>query len=258
MKGYIINLKKDEKKLKKCLDNLKFLKESIQLERFEAVYGKELDPEYLKNNVHPYVQYTIKNGRNTDSDIGSLGAIGCSLSHISLWEKISNDTSGEDMFLIFEDDAAPIENIDKKLSDLIQNLPEKWDIILLGYQNPHLYENNIEKVGDFYKIKSVFFGTHAYLINKKGAKKLLKRAIPVREHVDSYICYMCMMSSDDAVEGYRPSESIFIQDNAEVSGISTGICIKCLINRLSNFEILLIITGVVLLILLIFLFFISR
>jgi glycosyl transferase, family 25 len=257
MKTYVINLKKDEEKLKRCMDSLKTI--DIQPERFDAVYGKELDPEYFNKVVHPRVKYTIKNGRNIDSEIGSMGAIGCSLSHISLWEKISASEAGsEDSFLILEDDVRPNQNTKEKMDEILKNLPKNWDIVFLGYMFPMLYENNDEKAGEnLYKIKSILFGTHAYLINKKGAKKLLKMAFPITDQIDSYISYRCMMTSENGIEGYRPTESIFHQGN-EMTGIQTDTCIKCWINRLSDFEILLSIAIFSILILLLILFLLSN
>jgi glycosyl transferase family 25 len=233
MKAYVINLKKDLEKYEKCKKKLKPL--GIYPERIEAIYGKELSPQYIKEVVSPRTIHNIKLGsRDIDSEIDTLGGIGCALSHISLWNKILHEDGDE--FIIFEDDLSP--KVDReKLKGAIDNLPKDWDIIFLGYILPTLMTNSDTKVSnDWYKINSILFGAHAYLVNKKGVKKLLNGSLPITEHIDNYMTLRCM----DDVNGYRPTEAFFSQESHK-SNIGGNYCLKCYINRLSPFDIVLII-----------------
>ena len=138
--------------------------------------------------------------------------------------------SKEDMFLIFEDDV----NInDYSIEQLNQSLQEvnqyDWDFIFLGYDKPYLMTDI--KTENVYKINSITYGLHSYLINRKGAIKLLKYSLPIVDQVDSYISYM---ASRGDINAYRTKEKYFIQNNIEGTSIQTDFSIKCLLTRLTN------------------------
>ena len=99
IKSYIINLEKYKYKYTKCLKRLSKL--NIKPERFDAIYINDENDPVIKNITYPSVQYIIKNGRYSHNNIGTKGAIGCYLSHVTLWKMLLE--SDEEMFLIFED-----------------------------------------------------------------------------------------------------------------------------------------------------------
>lgn len=242
IKSHVINLKSNTKKLEKVQKSLNAI--SIFPERFEAVYGKDLDPLYINKITYPSVQSTMKNGRYTDSNIETLGAIGCYLSHVKLWEVLAN--SDDDMLLILEDDA--ISNnfsafqINQFLNEIIENDPD-WDVIFLGYAKPFPSANvDISITDSVYKINEITFQTHAYLLSKKGALKLLSNAFPIVDQVDSYMSYMAITRG---LKSYRGSVKYLTQYNEEVSSIQTGFSIKVFLNRCSTRFIWMCITFVV-------------
>jgi GR25 family glycosyltransferase involved in LPS biosynthesis len=53
----------------------------------------------------------------------------------------------------------------------------------------------------------IIYGTHAYIINKKGAEKLLERVFPIVDQVDSYMSQMMLKG----LNVYRPTRSYLIQ-----------------------------------------------
>jgi glycosyl transferase family 25 len=244
IKSFIINLPKYEKKYKRSCQFLTKL--DIKPSREEAVYGKDLTDDYIKTITYPSVQYTIKNGRTIDSDIHSNGAIGCYLSHINLWKKLkSSDT--DDMFLIFEDDvvlsnSTTLYIIDSFIQKIDENNPD-WDMIFLGWMNPlsfltnkdiPYYTDSLNKTNpSYYKINDINFGTHAYILRKKGAIKLLQNAFPIVNQIDSYISYM---ASRGDIKAFKNKTSFFNQMNIEGSSIqeSTMTSMKPFINRFSN------------------------
>ena len=97
-----------------------------------------------------------------------------------------------------------------------------WDFIFLGYAKP---SNNIDIMitENLYKINSITFCTHSYIINKKGARKLLQSAIPIVDQIDSYISYMATTRD---VNAYRPNTKYFIQNIFEGTTIQTDYSIK--------------------------------
>lgn len=254
IKSYVINLDKNIEKY----DNIKnnFLKYDIYPSRFKAIYAKELDKKYINKITYPSVQYTIENGRNTDSGIGSIGAIGCSLSHIELWKMLVE--SNEDMFFILEDDAYPnfeylVDDINNYINK-VNSLKSDWDIIYIGWHKIYGYSNNDKVIytnpnETIYEIKSFVYFTHAYIINKKGALKLLEKVFPIVDQIDSYISFMCMYRN---VNAYRGNKYI-IQKNTTGTDIQTDYSIKKFINRHSNNVIIISIISIIILLLILIL-----
>ena len=99
--------------------------------------------------------------------------------------------SMKDYALIFEDDAYILRDLNlSMISSIFGSVPDDWDIILLGYDisNPvHKYE----KLDGYLKIYN-FWGTHAYLIKKTAAKKLLDLTrIPFTNQIDHVMGDLC-------------------------------------------------------------------
>jgi len=111
------------------------------------------------------------------------------IAHRSLWQKIYK--SKEKYAIILEDDAVPISNFEQKLNTLLSEAPNDWDLLYIGCtgscdvnsfaeevlstvfstKNKYVYKDN--KLCE-HIIKPGFpFGTYAYIISYKGAKKLL-------------------------------------------------------------------------------------
>ena len=68
-------------------------KYNIEYKRFEAIYGKDLDDNYIKDNTSKICNYILCNH----------GMIGCALSHITLQKQLINDNNN-DKYIILEDD----------------------------------------------------------------------------------------------------------------------------------------------------------
>jgi glycosyl transferase family 25 len=230
IKSHVINLKSNTEKLKRVQKSLNAI--SIFPERFDAVYGKDLDPLYIDKITYPFVQYTMKNGRYIDSNIETLGAIGCYLSHVKLWEMLAN--SDDDMLLILEDDAVTNNfsafQINQFLNEIIENDPN-WDVIFLGYSKPFPSPNVDTFISNsVYKINEITFQTHAYVLSKKGALKLLSKAFPIVDQVDSYMSYMAITRG---LNSYRGNANYIKQFNEEGSSIQAGVSLKIFLNRCS-------------------------
>ena len=247
IKSHVINLKSNTEKLKRVQKSLNAI--SIFPERFDAVYGKDLDPLYIDTITYPSVQYTMKNGRYIDSNIETLGGIGCYLSHVKLWEALAN--SNDEMLLILEDDAITNNfsafQINQFLNEIRENDPE-WDVIFLGYTKPFPSPNaDIPVTDSVYKINEITFQTHAYLLSKKGALKLLSNAFPIVDQVDSYMSYMAITRG---LKSYRGNTSYLKQYNEEGSSIQAGVSIKVFLNRCSTRSLWICITFVSILLIL--------
>ena len=104
--------------------------------------------------------------------------IGCSISHLLMYERLLFD-SNNPYYLIFEDDFIFTKNYNS--SDLmkdIRNLPSDFDMGLFAVQHSSCKPLPIEKAinDDFYKcqpIKNGISGTSMYIISKTFAKTIL-------------------------------------------------------------------------------------
>jgi len=98
--------------------------------------------------------------------------------------------------IIFEDDI----HIEDDFSSLIQAIdyfPDDWELVLLGYhrgsarrdKKAKSYLRFQKKITDKHKLvrlAEVGTGSHGYLINLKGAKKLVEELSPIRIPMDYY------------------------------------------------------------------------
>ena len=163
---------------------------------YPAVIGKNLtDPnsdEFKifgdpKNYVTVFAYFNlVKNKlRRYHAQLSSWGAVGCYLSHISLWKNLLDSDPSIEKFLIFEDDISFQPNFkDVFQNSILPNIPENSDIIFLDVcRNFERIEYN--KIFD--KIGNLFFGLHAYIITRKGASTLLQKSFPIEIQLDSYI-----------------------------------------------------------------------
>jgi GR25 family glycosyltransferase involved in LPS biosynthesis len=108
-----------------------------------------------------------------------LNAIGCTMSHISVWDKVSKLDDGQ-VVLVLEDDALPSHQYD--VARLLASLPSDMDYCFVNdraaggwamndlqtYEFQHVEDANAKLQDDCRAI-----GGDGYLLTPKGAKKLL-------------------------------------------------------------------------------------
>jgi len=131
------------------------------------------------------------------------GAIGCALSHYTLWKAC---VSLDRPILIFEDDAITCRQFYQKLEALTKNIPASFDVVQLNYNcnsilsfrsypfhivNSYVepavttdhdvddFKNNCMSDGALVNLQHSF-GTAAYIISPKGAIFLIKNIFPLR------------------------------------------------------------------------------
>jgi GR25 family glycosyltransferase involved in LPS biosynthesis len=204
--SFIINLDSEKERLSEISNMLN--REMIPYERFPAILGKELDLDSEKCNT-----YFSDKGRKTLK----LAQMGCSLSHITIWEKVANNNNPDDVFLILEDDAIIPEDFNEKLKTYSKQLPDNWEMLLLG-TNSMIGKKHSENL--LYTDKTIKkngnYGLYAYLIKPKTAKKLLKSCQKMSATIDHYLnkkfylnnrVYFCMPSL--VTHNYDLRSSIF-------------------------------------------------
>jgi len=174
---YVVNLDKDKERMEIVKNELK--RENIPFKRFSAVNGKTLNLSSPKCN-----KYFSELGKNKLK----RSQMGCSMSHITLWETIANHKNVNDVFMILEDDAVVPKDFHTKIHPYFNELPTDWDMLLLGansmigkkYSKNLLYtDKTIKKNGNY--------GTYAYLIRPNCAKKLLRTCEKMDKTIDHYL-----------------------------------------------------------------------
>lgn len=108
------------------------------------------------------------------------GIIANFIAHIHAIEDVANN---KEIGLIVEDDLMFVDNFYGKLQSYLAKLPSDWEIIFMGHGTgikglpkftpPRVTDNRI-----FYRWNTARTAS-CYLINKKGAKKIMRYAIPL-------------------------------------------------------------------------------
>lgn len=181
-KIYLINLVRRPDRLKNFLTyfNASDMK-NFSLTKFDAIDGTKLDQNNipLSELATAELQQLKTTGFRTKHYQLTMGAIGCYLSHVKVWEHILKHDN--DVVLVLEDDAKLPENFLSEVNENVKYIPNDWDIILLGYLCKKCYE--------FQKYKEVerFQLTHAYLIKKTAIVKMMNSntLFPITQQIDA-------------------------------------------------------------------------
>jgi glycosyl transferase family 25 len=126
-------------------------------------------------------------------EIDSAGAVGCSLSHFKAWQQLL-DSSAPAM-IIFEDDLEIPADLKSRLEVVLAAAPAEWDVIQLQQTIFTDGTKGCEPIleNSPWSNCTSLMGTHAYIVSRRGAKRLLERAYPIEIHVDAYLAYMSRM-----------------------------------------------------------------
>lgn len=166
-KVYVINLKHRKDRWESVQE--KFKGTNLKLTRFNAINGKDLNDDQIEKLTTKFCYYFC-----------SPGMIGCWLSHYKLWEQIVK--SNDENVLILEDDAYPVDDYNKRINQVLKEIPKNYDLIYFGCNG-----SCDEDVNWFYRLfygddKEIYLNgkksenffrprfpltTHAYLISKK-------------------------------------------------------------------------------------------
>lgn len=208
--SYVINLEKNSDRLASFVDRYEKSDMSlIPLQRFNAVYGKDLDLKPLvTEEAYKQIMYAETNGYRLRHYELTRGAVGCFLSHMTLYNKLLDDQN-KNFYIIFEDDTIVPPKVIDKVELYIKHAPEDWDILLFGtirqvvtHQNP-LY----------YKVKS-WWGLFGYAIKKEGADKFIKEYDSqglIDKQIDSM---MSMMAVENKLNVYSTRHALFTTDGS--------------------------------------------
>jgi len=183
VKLYYINLDKRTDR-KKQFESQAALAAMPPIERVSGVPGLSLNTRYDKDiGVHTRVQM-ITEHRRSHYEIHSRGALGASLSHIKTWKTFLD--SGAEYALIIEDDAELPATFAMMFRDSVKNLPDDWDIFILGWNHKPSDIKPKDKTSNYREILH-FVGAHCYLIKRSAAQILFDEAFPIENHIEHFM-----------------------------------------------------------------------
>ncbi|MCA5585455.1 MULTISPECIES: glycosyltransferase family 25 protein [Parabacteroides] len=168
IKTYLINLKESVERRERVLRETAGHR-LLDIELVEAVDGRKMSAEEVTSRFHT-LKFIYRYERTP-----KRGEIGCTLSHRECYRRFLE--SDNEFALILEDDVTflyPVEETEEILQQLTAKLSRrKSHLITLSIQYIY-YPGNSFQINSFSVFKvSDAWGTCAYLINRKAAKKLL-------------------------------------------------------------------------------------
>jgi GR25 family glycosyltransferase involved in LPS biosynthesis len=180
---YYINLEKrtDRKDfIEEQLNKSEILKNIYQ--RFDAVDGLSIHPRSLeKNLLTPNAIEDILSDTVTAWGLSlTQGALGVLLSYKKLFSEIS---TLDDIVITFEDDVIIDENFDNDITEILNELPEDFDICYLGYGDIDIEKVNYSKSLSI--PKGMVVCLPALIVSPKGAKKISDILTNIDHQIDT-------------------------------------------------------------------------
>jgi GR25 family glycosyltransferase involved in LPS biosynthesis len=150
-------------------------REGLNCRRHEAVNGKNLNIAQMK---------IVKNKKL------SKGGIGCSLSHINLWNyQLSKKPNNSQHFIVLEDDCIIEKGFKDKFYEIMSEVPQDFDILYLGGSNlkGKKISKNIMVPEKQTKNSTRNTGTYAMVISNKCLGELINSNKIIDEYIDQSI-----------------------------------------------------------------------
>lgn len=176
---------------------------------FKAIDGRKMDlNKLIEDKLITIRSYNdLVEGREQHSGMPSLGAIGCTMSHFTLW----NLCLKKDMpYIIIAEDDLWLPNITPEHVKKINNILEKPNSIYVG-RNIYKQEKRI----------TFFIGLQFYIVSNGAAKELVKQAYPIDVQTDAYIAHLDTVNKIN-LDGFDIAEQ-----NYHTSSIQEPTCFKC-------------------------------
>lgn len=138
---------------------------------------------FTKSNI-------VKGERRSHTEVDTKGGVGCYLSHVAVWQDFLNSPS--EVALVFEDDVRIDAQAAARLKQWIAGSPvirntDLWDFCILS---PHGWSKRGGPISPddptCVELKQ-FTCLAAYLINKKGVRKIMPQVFPIQGHVDWFL-----------------------------------------------------------------------
>lgn len=152
--------------------NDKFLK-------YNVVFHEATDGTKIDYNVSPLISQFAKNIiAKSEKEHGhdmTLGGLGIISSTYNIWTSLYKPC------LIIEDDVIFEDDFTNKLNQCLNDLPEKWDILYLGYHN----DPRIKHFKNYLYTANKVYGLFGYILNPKSYQKIINTTFPCDYQIDT-------------------------------------------------------------------------
>lgn len=182
---FVVNLQRDHEKKAHMVSIAQA--NNVELEFIDAVYGKDLSQAQV-DDIYDESLSQKALGRGL-----SRGELGCALSHLSIYQKMVEQNIQE--ALILEDDV-DLSNDLVNVLGATSNFPADWEVMLFGYYSETATERismanfwgrtKVTPSHQAVRLVELAFGTHGYMINRRGAEKLVNILSKIVKPIDHY------------------------------------------------------------------------
>lgn len=155
-----------------------------------ADYGGFRESAAQDPRLSPHARVTVLRGnRRSHHELASLGAVGCYFSHLAALrafvaadeEREQADGEERSVLLVFEDDAAVTAGFVESLLRAPPP-PTGWDMVTFG---PVVRKATAVPSSEWRRVTD-FWGTMAYAVTARGARALLRDALPMEAGIDVF------------------------------------------------------------------------
>jgi len=215
--GYVLNLEDEEEKYNYCKHVLS--KEGFHVDRMVAVRGAD-EPNLSDYNSYynsPHNSEDLRLGRKAIQSAGAWG-------YLLTMKKILRDAldKGHETIAVFDDDIILTHDFTLKFSRFIQNVPQNWEVLMLGASQWNWTGVNLDDRLGWYPPNQVTNGSFAMIYHHSTFEKLiesielmdspfdskpLKSIICTSEEITSYVSWPNIIVADVEKEGIRDSRS---------------------------------------------------
>lgn len=194
---HLRNHRESAKRFKQTHNEL--AKEGIVGYTYPAILGTNLTVENTKGgDITPgFAEQALRS--RSQNPKGNPGGFGQMMSFIRVLKYIV-DAPHVNKVLFFEDDFKLNAGFKSRFTKYMRDVPEKWDLVYLGmssnHRKPYLVKNlNVNKpeylkynneVSENVIIPKGGTGLYSVAISKQGAKKLLKKLLPIKKDTFDY------------------------------------------------------------------------
>lgn len=215
-KTYVINLKKRTDRW--CQINKNFKNSGLKLNKWDAIYGKDLSEEKIKEITNKFCYYLC-----------SPSMIGIWMSHYTLWQHIAKNN--ETNVLILEDDAYPAKDFNLRVKSVLSKIPKDYDMFyfgcigtcdkgyndmskaILGESNKIVYDENNNEIQEIFR---PYFplALHGYMVSNKGAKKLInnEKFKKIAYHIDTALPLLIFNDKQNNFNVYATAPPLIEQE----------------------------------------------
>ena len=164
IRTYVINVAGEDKRLSEISQALS--RKSIEFRRIEAVTPAAMKHIDIKSNC--------------DIVYHSMLEPACLTSHLKALMTFVSESESGDIALILEDDATPAPSLTpERLRSLILYAPKDFEVLQLGTSHTKgsslLLSHRIKHSLEWHNWHYALWGSYAYMVNKKGALRVLER-----------------------------------------------------------------------------------